>query len=814
MMGFRLFVFPEVGDAMNQFSHCLLKTLLVAAFTLPLSVRADIYRWDNGEPVSSTQGIEPQPGIQLDSHQLQFANFLDRDLTGGSFENSNLHAARLTGATLRHVNFGGANLSHARLNHAHLQHADLTNANLSDANLNGASLVFVKMPGAIIAGANLSSVTSFTEHQLYSTSSYQQQNLSGIVLDGDLAGWDFSGQNLTGASLDAMLHGTDFTNAVIAHATFNGTTSRGFTKERLYSSASYRRGNLRYISLSDNDLSGWSFAGQDLTGAKFLSTQLVGTDLSGANLTNSQLGGQLESASFARSNLANATVRGDLSHAELTDTIITHADFGSSRGLTIEQFSLTQNYRNKDLRKLGLERVNMVGWDLREQDLSGATLNSADLKNADLRSANLTDASLWSANMVNADLYRANLSNAELGRANIQGANFSDSIVTGVGFPLGVTYAQLRSTASFQELDLRRIAFTDNSLAGWDLSEQNLANATFYRTSLRDTKFSDADLSGSYFGESDLTGAALDRAIVTRTDFRDTTQRGFTQQQLYRTASYQTNDLSGLRLAENDLTGWDLSEQNLEAAQFDLSTLLGTRLNSAKLTGASFRSATLANADFIAADLRNSDLAESTDLALAKFDSRTIYNQWTAFPTDFDPSIAGLTLHISPVGDFDANDVVDASDVDSLTRRVRGGYNSFYQPDFMFDLNDDSRVDHEDLRVWVKDVRRTWFGDANIDGVFESKDLVAVYEAGSYQQDVWADWSQGDWNADGRFDSGDLITAFQDGGYVAALTPAVPEPEFSLVQLAIMTTFMFAVRHQLRNQHSKSGRAALSNGAG
>ena len=47
--------------------------------------------------------------------------------------------------------------------------------------------------------------------------------------------------------------------------------SSGFTKEQLYSTASYQQRNLRGIGLRGNDLTGWDFSGQDLTGADFVS---------------------------------------------------------------------------------------------------------------------------------------------------------------------------------------------------------------------------------------------------------------------------------------------------------------------------------------------------------------------------------------------------------------------------------------------------------------------------------------------------------------------------------------------------------------
>ncbi|MCA9198144.1 MAG: hypothetical protein KDA87_11420, partial [Planctomycetales bacterium] len=58
-------------------------------------------------------------------------------------------------------------------------------------------------------------------------------------------------------------------------------------------------------------------------------------------------------------------------------------------------------------------------------------------------------------------------------------------------------------------------------------------------------------------------------------------------------------------------------------------------------------------------------------------------------------------------------------------------------------------------------------GDANLDGRFDSADLVLVFTAGGYEDNVLqnSNWDQGDWNCDGEFDSSDLVAAFQTGGY-------------------------------------------------
>jgi len=78
------------------------------------------------------------------------------------------------------------------------------------------------------------------------------------------------------------------------------------------------------------------------------------------------------------------------------------------------------------------------------------------------------------------------------------------------------------------------------------------------------------------------------------------------------------------------------------------------------------------------------------------------------------------------------------------------------------------------------------YGDANADGFFDSTDLVQVFQAGEYEDEITDNsyWITGDWNSDGDFDSSDLVIAFQAGQYEAeAAVVAVPEPSAMVLLL-------------------------------
>ena len=175
------------------------------------------------------------------------------------------------------------------------------------------------------------------------------------------------------------------------------------------------------------------------------------------------------------------------------------------------------------------------------------------------------------------------------------------------------------------------------------------------------------------------------------------------------------------------------------------------------------------------------------------------------FPTRFSMDLDGLysngdivveSVRAKPVnaGDFNDDDALGVSDVDELSDRIQSGSNDGY-----YDLNNDNEVSAGDLHVWVKDLRNTWFGDADLDGEFNSEDLVAIFTSGEYEDDIGdnSGWAEGDWDADGDFTSGDLVVAFQDGGYEVGLRDplvAVPEPSGILMFSMAASVLSFVTR--------------------
>jgi hypothetical protein len=112
-------------------------------------------------------------------------------------------------------------------------------------------------------------------------------------------------------------------------------------------------------------------------------------------------------------------------------------------------------------------------------------------------------------------------------------------------------------------------------------------------------------------------------------------------------------------------------------------------------------------------------------------------------------------------GDFNGNGVLDAADIDQLSAESR-----VTTSDPLYDLNADSLVNDLDRQFWIHNLKQTYFGDADLNGTFDSTDLVQVLAFCEYEDEVELNstWLTGDWDGDGEFTSGDLVVALADGG--------------------------------------------------
>ena len=123
------------------------------------------------------------------------------------------------------------------------------------------------------------------------------------------------------------------------------------------------------------------------------------------------------------------------------------------------------------------------------------------------------------------------------------------------------------------------------------------------------------------------------------------------------------------------------------------------------------------------------------------------------------PAIGTFTVStVGLPGDLNDDGRLSEEDINRLCQAIHDG-------DEQFDLSDNGLVDTGDLFVLIRDLFGTSFGDANLDGLFDSSDLVEIFRQGEYEDGIAGNstWSSGDWNCDGEFDTRDLVVAFKFG---------------------------------------------------
>ena len=201
---------------------------------------------------------------------------------------------------------------------------------------------------------------------------------------------------------------------------------------------------------------------------------------------------------------------------------------------------------------------------------------------------------------------------------------------------------------------------------------------------------------------------------------------------------------------------------------------------------------------------------------VSSVDSRPGGYELVIEPTDYDQLMwakpfnfgTKINAEIDVVGDVDvfsfhANPgeiYTFATQLGTLPDSVLTIVDPFGNSDLTLDMNDDAMSDHlwSFLPGWTARTSGVHYavvsgfgdstgtfdlvwlagtpipGDANLDGEFNSTDLVRVFQAGEYEDAIESNsaWSDGDWNGDGEFDTSDLVVAFQ-AGYFEQGPPAV-----------------------------------------
>lgn len=211
----------------------------------------------------------------------------------------------------------------------------------------------------------------------------------------DFTNADFREANFYHAKLQSVTFAnTNFTGSIIEGANFYKSVETGFTKEHLYSTASYKNKNLNGIVLACNNLNGWNFSGQNLVGANFYDTILTNTNFLGANLSKAIFQyGIFSNTDFTDVNLSNA----NLEYEKFENVNLTNANLFGAR-IGVSYIYQTSNSKNINFTNANLTNVTFYGF--------GDMPTNINLTKSDLRGSNFifeTNGSYITKNTIMAD---------------------------------------------------------------------------------------------------------------------------------------------------------------------------------------------------------------------------------------------------------------------------------------------------------------------------------------------------------------------------------------------------------------------------
>jgi len=189
------------------------------------------------------------------------------------------------------------------------------------------------------------------------------------------------------------------------------------------------------------------------------------------NSVDDQIASLKSSGSCVFCDLTNGSFKGsDLQNFNLRYANLKGADFSDTNvsGIAFYKSTYFLNGKlDKSLQDVNFSNANMVGVDLRNQDLTGtifaganltrANLTGVDFRNKDLTGANLTGVDLSNKDLTGAILIYVNFSNANLNGVDLRNKDLTGSNLNGVDF-------------SYKDL-------TGTNLTGVELSNTNLTGA-------------------------------------------------------------------------------------------------------------------------------------------------------------------------------------------------------------------------------------------------------------------------------------------------------------------------------------------------
>jgi hypothetical protein len=141
-------------------------------------------------------------------------------------------------------------------------------------------------------------------------------------------------------------------------------------------------------------------------------------------------------------------------------------------------------------------------------------------------------------------------------------------------------------------------------------------------------------------------------------------------------------------------------------------------------------------------------------------------------------------------GNFNQDDELTRVDIDLLSSEALAGNHSA-----VFDLNEDQFVNQQDRQTWVEDLVGTRFGDADLNGVVQFSDFLALSSNFSQR----GGWAEGDFDGSGGIQFPDFLLLSANFGRVGTETQTVPEPNALVTVVACVAMLTYSRHSRIRS---------------
>lgn len=533
----------------------------------------------------------------LDGAQFFAGHSLEMDMENVSFADANFEGTTIGNPGLYtsnnyDMNFHapGANFRSAIVTNGLTgtpdQFLDFTNADFTNAELRNVNNQYIDLTGSDLSGAV---ITGRHEDIIYTDT-----NLTGAQIpiseSNPITNADFANANLTNARFGntntdyrppfplAVMTNVDFTNATIdgLRMDFIRWDNVKMTRQQFETTNILDGKVSENIMLRNMVLNGWVFDNNDPntpqtfsfdfqgsevidmdfrnTGGLFfewwesldnsLSTYERTIDFTNAIVRNSDWSGERTAHDLWNGRTSSLPVfnsRVILENAELHSITLTNQNF---------EYDKDDNHTTRSVIKTGFNVKSVTN-----SDFSGSSFNRMPIYGT------WTNVNLSNSNMEYGDMTRASFHNVDFRGSYLFTTSFADA-----------------TNSNFTDADLRAATFT-TTVAGSNFTNARLNRAVFQNVDMTSAILTGANLNNAVLENVDMTGARL-----TGANLNNTVALGFTAEQLYSTASYQSGDMRNVVWSNNDLTDWDLTNLNLTNTNFKNTT--GVDLSKSDIRGA------------------------------------------------------------------------------------------------------------------------------------------------------------------------------------------------------------------------------------